>query len=427
MSRSLSPVRWPASYYAYRVFTRLAAPLLRRTLRRKHVDMGGSHDRIGERFGQTSLQRPSGPLCWINAASLGELRAALPMIHASADHNFLVTTTSQSAADLAQRILPANAQHQFTPIDLSESLLSFLDHWHPDLAVFMESELPLRTIRELARRQIPMANVNARPSRTRRKLPKLARAVMAHMSFVTAQDTETAREITSLGVPQQDLVAICDLKALAPPPAADAVAVADLRRQIGDRPLWLAMSTHPEELPAIAAAHRLVLQRRPDTLLVIAPRHPENFDPKARDLDGFLIAQRSHGQALEQASVYVADTLGEAGTLFAVAPFALIGGTLCNLGGHSPQEALQSGRPVLFGPHPGHHSAPFHTAAKAGAALQVTEVRALARQVLEWLAPEGRRNAEEAAVSLVQSRSSELETIVDRLADLMPSVRTAGS
>lgn len=420
MSLPVPPVKWPFTYHLYRSVTRLAAPLLRRSLNRKHAKMGGRQERLNERFGHSVQKRPEGSLCWMNAASLGELRAALPILHAFPDCHFLVTTTSQSAAELASRVLPSNALHQFSPLDLPPELKRFLDYWQPDIAMFMESELPLRALNELAMRQIPIANLNARPSRTRKRFPRLASAVLDRMSFVTAQDADTAQELLALGLPERNLVAVCDLKSLAPPPPVNADLLSELQLLVQNRQVWLAMSTHPEELPLLVEAQAIVSRSLPDALLIIAPRHPDSFDPSVPCLEGLNVPRRSLEQPIGTASLYIADTLGEAGTLFAAAPFAFIGGTFKEVGGHSPQEALQTGRPVLFGPFPGNHAAAFQAAATAGAAIQVHDAQALAAQVTEWLSDQKRNRAELAVAGLKRGRTSEFDKLLKCVSRYIP-------
>lgn len=414
-----APLRWPVSFLFYNGLTRMAAPVLAKLARSKHREMGAPADRLNERFGIANHSRPEGKLVWVNAASLGELRAALPIIERLRAVTVLVTTTTQSSAEMAASTLPDGAIHQFAPLDTPTAIASFLAHWRPDLAVFMESDILIRAVDRQAQQDVPMAVLNARPSTTRDRFPGLFAAVFSRMSLVTAQDERTVEALGRIGVDRQDIAAVCDLKSIARPPRADADNVGQLASSLANRPVWLAMSLHPEEGAFVAETHKILCQSVPDAALIIAPRHPAKAQGFAQYLTGVTTAWRSQGQNPDTASVYIADTLGEAGTLFAVAPFALIGGTLAQIGGHSPQEALNSGRPVLFGDHPGHHAAAFHAAEAAKAALQVKTPEDLAQKVQEWLDPAKRKAAETAAAKLCARGLPDADGIAARLQELL--------
>lgn len=414
MSHSGRPTPWPMIYYFYLLLSFLAAPLLRRAAKKRHASMGGDPARLNERLGHATAPRPDGHVIWINAASLGELRAALPVIHARPNVKFIVTTTSVSAANLAAD-LPSHVQHQFAPLDLASDTDRFLAHWQPDMVLFMESELPLRAITRLGAQGVPMANLNARPSSTRRRLPGLARAVLSRLSFATAQDNATAAELRTLGLPADHLTNIVDLKSLAPPPAVDASTVATLKGRINNRPVWLVMSAHPAEYAVIAQAQRAVQQQRPDALLILAPRHPATAPEAVRALEGCNVGLRSKGDDLGRAHAYVADTLGEAGSLYHLASFAVIGGSFADIGGHSPYEALKLGKPVITGSAPGVHRAAYEAAIALGAAVQCPDAATLADQVLSWMDQEKRAPAVAAAQGFAAQGDDTLTALLARM------------
>lgn len=413
-----TPIDWPLTFRIYKILTTVAQPFLTNYVAKKHATMGGAPDRLEERFGKPTLPRPKGKLIWFNAASLGELRAALPIMECLTDIQILLTTTSQSAADLADETLPPNAFHQFAPIDTPKAMSSFLNHWRPDLAVFLESDLPLNGIEKLALEGVPLAALNVRASTTRDRFPKVFSAAFSRFSLVAAQDRTTARELQNFGVEGDRLAGVTDLKSHAPAPVADAAAVAALKKSIGARPCWLAMSAHPQEADMLVAAHRRIRASHPDALLILAPRHPEKAREFLPHLEGFQVSQRSGG-ALPDGAIYLADTLGEAGALFAVAQVAFIGGTFAPIGGHSPQEALKSGKPVLFGPHNAHHAEAFGRAQAVGAGRLVEDADALADGVLFWLDETNRMASEKAVRSLANSSDEIVRIIANGLKQVM--------
>jgi len=257
----------------------LAPAVLLYLKRRRHR---GKEDgaRIGERFGVTSARRPSGPLVWIHTASVGEATSVLALMQRIVAERpgiaILATTGTVAAARLLDSRLPEGVIHQFVPVDLRRPVERFLGHWRPDLAIWVESELWPNLVFATQRRAIPMLLVNARlsvGSQARwRLLPGLIRRMLQGFALCLAQDETQAERFRRLGAPE--VASVGDLKAAAAPLAADPAALADLRRQISARPLWLAASTHAGEEDIAGAAHRRLAERHRDLLTIIAPRHP---------------------------------------------------------------------------------------------------------------------------------------------------------
>lgn len=325
-------------------------------------ERGGKEDprRRGERLGHATVARPSGILCWVHAASVGETNAVLPVIEALGaarpDLHFLLTTGTVTSAGLAERRLGPRAVHQYVPLDAPEYAARFLDHWQPDLAVFTESEIWPALILETSARNIPIALVNARLSqRSRRRWQRnraMAVPLFSRFSIILAQNDRLAQGFSALGA--RNVHAVGNLKIDAPPPPVDAGELARLTAALGERPVFAAASTHEGEEETIAAAHRALTRHFEGLCTVIAPRHPERGTALAEALKnlGFNVAQRSLG-ALPgpRTDIYIADTIGELGTLYSLAPVAFIGGSLVERGGQNPIEAVRHGAAVLTGPN----------------------------------------------------------------------------
>jgi 3-deoxy-D-manno-octulosonic-acid transferase len=341
---------------ATRVVGAAASLLLEARARRGREDPA----RRNERFGIADRSRPPGRLVWIHAASVGEINAVLPLAdalrRARPGTTFLFTTgTVTSAAIAARRMVPGDI-HQYVPLDTPAFVSRFLDHWRPDLAVFTESEIWPNLLLQSAARAIPLALVNARLSnrsfgRWKRAL-SLSRPLFGRFDIVLAQNEKLARRFTEIGA--RRAVATGNLKIDAPPPQIDAKAIEQLRLALAGRPVLVAASTHEGEDAIIAEAHRILSRQLPTLCTIIAPRHPERGTAIAElaKQQGCTVAQRSLG-ALPGPStaIYVADTMGELGTLYALAPVAFIGGSLVERGGQNPVEAIRHGAAVLTGPH----------------------------------------------------------------------------
>ncbi len=345
---------------AYRTLTSIARPVAPMLLRMRERHGKEDPARRNERLGQPGAPRPQGRLAWFHAASVGETNAILPLIAALREErpalSFLLTTGTVTSAKLASERLGPRTVHQYAPLDAPQYVRSFLDHWRPDLAVLTESEIWPNLILETSARSIPLALVNARMTKRSfkrwRSNTGVSRPLFSRFSVVLAQNELLARRFKSLGA--MSALAAGNLKIDTPPPPVDPVALDRLRPALDGRPLLVAASTHEGEDAIVAEAHNQLRGRIPGLCTIIAPRHPERGAAIAGLLkeQGLNVAQRSLGALPERTSdAYVADTIGELGLLYALAPVAFIGGSLVDRGGQNPIEAVRQGAAVITGPH----------------------------------------------------------------------------
>jgi len=382
---------------AYRAFTSLArpvAPFLLR-LRERH----GKEDpaRREERFGQASRARPTGRLAWFHAASVGETNAILPLMGALAEErpslSFLLTTGTVTSAKLAAERLMPQAVHQYAPLDAPEYVRSFLNHWQPDLAVFTESEIWPNLILESSARDIPLALVNARMTkrsfRRWRRNPSVARPLFSRFALVLAQNENLAHRFKTLGA--VSAIPTGNLKVDAPAPLVNQAELERLRPMFDGRQLLIAASTHDGEDQIIADAHSELRRSLPNLCTIIAPRHPQRGGAITQMLKdrGLNVAQRSRGDLPDRSSdAYVADTIGELGTLYKLAPVAFIGGSLVDRGGQNPIEAVRQGAVVLTGPHWQNFGDAYRTLLSHRGAIVVRSAEELASAACQLLSDE---------------------------------------
>jgi len=389
----------------YLLAARLAAPFARLLLARRAARGKEDPARLGERMGLPGLPRPDGKLVWLHGASVGEAMAALALIArmgaARPGLAFLLTTGTLTSARLAAPLMPPRARHQFAPLDAWAFVTRFLDHWRPDLSARIDSEIWPATLVAAARTGAPLALVNGRISARSRQgwawAPGMARALMRRFALISAQDDASAARFVALGADPARVRVGGALKAAAPPPAADPDALAALRAAVGARPVWVAASTHaPEEALALTAHAASAI---PGLLTLIAPRHPERGAEVAAlaQGQGLTVTRRSLGQGIDGAAVHVADTLGEMGLWYRLAPFAFIGGSVAPLGGHNPYEPAALGAALAHGPHVENFADAY--AALAGAARLVSDADDLAAALRWALAPGGGLSAEAAAAA----------------------------
>jgi 3-deoxy-D-manno-octulosonic-acid transferase len=387
----------------YRLATRVGGPLFGVALQQRARRAKEDPARLPERLGHPSLPRPAGPLLWLHGASVGEALSVLPLIEAllgarPALQALLTTGTVTSARLMAER-LPPRARHQFAPVDRPDAWRRFLEHWRPDLLLLVESELWPNLILESRRQKVPMALINARMSARSaqrwRHLPGAAAGLLAGFELCLAQTALDRDRLRALGAGRVE--AIASLKNAASPLPVQPAALAELHEAVGTRPLWLAASTHPSEDALLLEAHRRLMDRLPGLLTIIAPRHPDRGAALAAWLEarGMRVARRALGELPDtDCGLYVADTLGELGLLYRLAPVALVGKSLTAPGGgQNPLEPARLGCPVLFGPHMANFAEPAARLVQAGGARQVGDVGELAATIAAVLADPAARSA----------------------------------
>jgi 3-deoxy-D-manno-octulosonic-acid transferase len=415
----------------YRRATSLLRPLAPALLRLRERKGKEEKDRRSERLGIASASRPEGRLVWLHAASVGETNAILPLIEAlgarSPALNFLLTTGTVTSAGLARRRLGPRTIHQYVPLDTPSYARAFLAHWRPDLAVFTESEIWPNLILETANAGIPLALVNARMSyrsfKRWKRAAGLLRPLFDRFAIVLAQNETLARRFEQLGA--RSVATVGNLKIDAPAPPVDARELEALRAALGGRPRIVAASTHEGEEEIVAAAHRLLARRLEGLCTIIAPRHPERGTAIAELLkgQGFSVAQRSLGVGPSpRTEIYLVDTIGELGLFYALAPVALIGGSLIDRGGQNPIEAIRHGAAILSGPHRRNFRDEYDALQRQRAALVVRDAEGLAATACRLLSDERelqamRAGAEAALASLSGAMQRTVEVLLPFLSD----------
>jgi 3-deoxy-D-manno-octulosonic-acid transferase len=381
----------PLGLLTYRYVMTALAPLAPLALRRRLLRGKENGSRLPERMGHPGRTRPDGQLVWVHGASVGECLAALPLIEKlleTKNRNVLVTSGTVTSAEMMQKRLPPSAIHQFIPVDTPGATATFLDHWRPDVGLFVDSDLWPNLVLGARKRSVPLALVNARMSQRSfdgwRWAPRSAKALVTSFDTCLAQDDEIATRFRALGA--RDVRVMGSLKEDAPPLPYNEVQLAELRTRIANRPVLLAAQTHPGEDEIILPAHDLLRRDHPDLLTIIVPRHPVR-GPEIAMLCGTRQSQiRSQGLDLNgDTAVYIVDTLGELGLFYRLAPFAFVGGTLVPQGGHNPLEPARLGCAVMAGPHTFNSSRAFDaifTAQGLGIVTTSTDVASMAGRLI---------------------------------------------
>ena len=379
---------------AYRGLTSAGLPIINLLLQRRVKQGKENVSRIEERRGLASEKRPDGPLLWIHAASLGETQSILSLIdRLSSDRpslNILMTTGTVTSADLIRDRKPKKTIHQFMPVDRITWIRRFLNHWKPDLVIWVESEFWPNLLLETKARNTPIVLLNARISERSYKRWKQAQnsaeLLMSCFSIILAQDNLVSKRLQSLGA--KDVRTMGNLKTEALPLPANASELLVLQDEIGTRPVWLAASTHESEEFVAGEVHKSLVKTVPQILTIIVPRHPQRAENIYKELskNGLIISRRSLKESItEDVDIYLVDSTGELGLFYRIAQIVFIGGSLIPHGGQNLLEAALLNCAILHGPHMDNFIDIAEELEKANACIKINDAKDLAREIEKLL------------------------------------------
>ncbi|MBT05818.1 MAG: 3-deoxy-D-manno-octulosonic acid transferase [Rhodospirillaceae bacterium] len=414
----------------YAAATILAWPLVRLIMWQRVKQGKEDGQRIGERFGRISMPRPVGPIIWVHAASVGETISILPLVERLLVNfqltNVLITTGTRSSAEILEKNLSCKLFHQFIPIDRPGEINSFLEHWNPDVAIWVESELWPNLLTAVQRRGIPTFLVQGRISeksfRHWRIFGCLVRPLLEGFSRVLVQTPGDADRYRALGAVEP--VVTGNLKYSSPPLKIDTIELAKINSRLGGRPCWLAASVHPGEFSLLCDAHVITRRRFPNLLTIVVPRHPiagASMERSSLDL-GIAVAVRSRGEEItEETEIYIGDSLGELGIFYEICPIAFVGGSLVPHGGQNPLEAIQLSSVVLVGPHMFNFSQIVSDLASQNALVSVRSAPSLAHKISELLeSPHLLAELRAKQKSAISARDNILDDVYARIIETIP-------
>lgn len=361
----------------YRLLLWLAFPLVLARLWWRGRQEPRYRENPGERFGfyRATLSRP---VIWLHAVSLGETRAAEPLLRALKERHpecdLLITQMTATGREAAEQLLGGSARVAWLAYDYPSAVRRFLRHFRPRLGILMETEIWFNLVSECARARVPLvlanARMSARSAHAYSVVGPLVRAALGGLGAVAAQTAEDAERLRSLGARRIEVTG--NLKFDMEPAAGSDALAAQLRQRFGGRKVLLAASTREGEEELILEA--LKRDSLGGALLVIVPRHPQRFDSVAELLAarGLNFARRSAGEPLRaDCEVVLGDSMGEMAAYYRASDVAFVGGSLLAYGGQNLIEACASGVPVLVGPHTYNFAQAAASAIAAGAALRV--------------------------------------------------------
>lgn len=363
---------------------------------------------------------------WVHAVSVGEVRTSAPLVEALLDsypdHRILLTTMTPSGSEQVRDLFGERVQHCYVPYDLPDAVRRFMERARPEFAVIVETEFWPNIFRACHQRGIPLLLVNVRVSsssiRGYLRFPNFTRDMLAQASVMCAQSPMDIERLRRLQAPEGIIHLTGNLK----------FDVARPRRRLhylrqhwgGDRPVWIAASTHQGEERMVLDVFGRLRDEIPDLLLVLVPRHPERFPTVERlcRRSGFSTVLRSdqRGALPKDTAILLGDTIGELCNLYTACDVAYVGGSLVPKGGQNPLEALAAGVPVLFGPHMFNFEQISALILERGAGRQVQNADELAESLLELFANEDvRRGIADAGQKVIRENTGALDRTLDHV------------
>lgn len=419
----------------YEVLWRLALPFALARLWWRGIREPGYRRHIGERFGRHAPLPDAKPVIWIHAVSVGETRAAQPLIarlqQDFPQHQILLTAMTAAGRATSEAVYGDKVTRAWLPYDTASAVERFLDWCRPQFGVLMETELWPNLILRARARGVPVFLANARLSeksaRGYARLPTITARVLRALAGIAAQAPSDAERLIALGATNVAVTGNLKFDMTIPEAALEQARV--LRAMFGaGRPLWVAGSTRDGEEALLLDAMALARASLPtDALLLIVPRHPQRFDDVARLLErrGVRYARRSDGMPLAaDVAVVVGDSMGEMFAYYGAADVAFIGGSLLPLGGQNLIEPLAVGTPVVIGPSSYNFSEATREAVAHGVARQCADASAVLDAVAALLRDaDARARMRAAARSLLEAHRGATERTARWIEDQLRSMR----
>lgn len=377
--------------------------------------------RFCERLGHPKKPRPQGKLIWMHGASVGECLSMMPLINKllemDSELNIMVTSGTVTSADLMAKRLPPRAFHQFIPIDSPWGARSFVRHFKADAVLWFESDFWPSLLTAIHKEGIPLVLLNGRISDKSfarwQKSKWFVKSLLKYFTLTLGQSPENTRRLQVLGSPATDCVG--NIKYAAPPSPFDAAELEKIQKAIGNRPCWTGASTHHNEEEKMAFVHHELKKIWPNILTINVPRHPNRADDieKMFIKNGLTVARRSRNEEItENTDVYLADTIGEMGLLYRLAPIVLVGGSLIPFGGQNMLEPMSLSKSVIIGPYAFNFKEIVQSGKEKQALLEVKDEKELLETIKDLLKnPEKQVSLNEKAHATATSEMA----VLDRL------------
>ncbi len=421
--------------FIYTALLYLALPFVPLKLLWRGIKQPAYRQHWQERFGFYS-QPVSKPIIWLHCVSVGETRAAAPLIHqlkaTYPNHQILHTHTTPTGRETSELLFGINTvfgdgvTRVYLPYDVPFAVKRFLTHFKPSIGLLMETELWFNLIAACKHQNLPLLLLNARLSEKSatgyRKLGQLASNGIATLDAIAAQTQADATRFETLGA--NNVLVTGNLKFDVKPPHNSLKQGLQLRKLMGEgRTIFLAASTREGEEALILDAVKDL-----NILTVIVPRHPQRFNEVAALLQAkninYVRRTTLKTAITKDVNVILGDSMGELFSYYAACDFTFVGGSLLNFGGQNLIEPASMGKPIIIGKHTFNFAAASNNAVEAGAAIQVDDVAALRQQIQDLQSNiEQRKSMQKAALTFSQSYTGAAQNMMKVIARYLPSAK----
>ena len=381
-------------------------------------------NRVQEKRGIPTQQKPSGNLIWFHGASVGETAALLPLLKALKEENpditLLLTSGTRTSAELLSKQEPFFI-HQFLPLDHPIWCKRFLDYWRPDLVCMSESDFWPVMLSEVKKKDIPLLLVNGRMSpksfKNWQKFSKTASQLFSLFDHLFVQNEQDVNFFTSLGA--KNITQTGTIKYSAPPLPFNETELQKLKEQIGERPFWLFASSHAGEEEITLETHKNLKKEFPDLLTILVPRHPNRSEEiqtviANKNLSFALLSKKE--PISKETDIYLADAFGVLGLLYKLCSITSVGGSFVKLGCHNPIEPAQLGCAILFGPYIYNFSETCNDLINRNAGILCADQKILEKEIKTLIkSPEKIETLQKNAYDLSIEKANILPKVIDLL------------
>jgi len=405
--------------YLYKYLTVLISPVLWIWIRYRLI-VGKEHShRIKERFGYPTIVRPNNAIIWLHGASVGEVKTLFPLVdrirNNYPDSYILITSATRTSAELIYKKNLPNTYHQYLPLDIPKAVNSFVDYWKPNMLIITESEIWPNLLTSVKSKNIPIALINGRFSQKSIKSWSLfkntAQIIFNYFDLIISADINTDNFLR--GVIGDKVQHLGNLKSNTSQLEVNKIKYKKLKKQIGNRRVWCAASTHKGEEKFIINAHKKLKSKFPNLMLIMALRHPERAKNVIRKIDSMSVARHSCEEIItKKTDIYLIDTIGDMGLAYSLSEITLVCGSLIKgLKGHNPLEPANFSNAILTGNYFNSFHDIYMSMINLKAAAKISSVDKIEKDVSELLSDTNKlKNKQNLAFNFVKRQTSILDT-----------------
>ena len=388
--------------------------------------------KIKEKFGLNNYKRPEGNLIWINAASLGEARSAIPLIKEILKYNvkILFTTVTITSAKHIKSILEdinnKKIIHQYSPIDHPFVLWLFYKNWKPNSVILVESEIWPNIIIKSFKNNIPIILIQGRMSQKSYKkwhiLKKFSKNLFTKLSLVIAQDNQNSERYKKLGA--KNVLQPINLKNKLNAPKMTSNKEIEIINSINDKLVLLFASIHEDiEDEAAILAHIKAKEIYPELITIVVPRHPNNIKnilnlSKTKNLN--IVIRNSLNLPNSSTDIYIVNTIGELGSFYKISNICFIGGSLSNKGGHNLIEPALEKCAIIFGPDVSNQKSTSKILLDNKCAIQINNLDELENTIIDLISNKEKINyLANKAYEIIEEIPSPANTLMNKIKPIL--------